>query len=75
VTGPPDNAPGFYDTTSTPPRCRCGHPSVTVDLYNGRRCRCCHPAYSPDVAARLVAGGWPSTADAYRRSFAPQETP
>jgi hypothetical protein len=60
--------PGPYDDRQPAPRCPCGHPAATVDLYNGRRCYCCHPTYSPDVAAGLVARGWHDTAQAYART-------
>lgn len=47
----------------------CGGVPVTVDLYGGKRCADCPPAYDPQVAVRLVADGFPDTAEAYAHNW------
>jgi hypothetical protein len=68
--------PGPYEHRDPAPRCSvpgCNHPSHLVTLWAGHRCRHHAPTWSPDVAARLVAGGWHGTAAAYARTYR-QET-
>lgn len=68
----PDNDPAWYHHPTEAPRCSvpgCNHGSHLLSLWAGKRCRHHAAVYDAEVTARLIADGWPATAEAYRHTF------